>query len=146
MLTSEVKRYYRQFRNDDGGIVGENAKWALRHAKTLATFRTLESQGLVRIVAEPETDNYFDVYGDLTENPRQLAELERTLELYGVRWVAADFFNPYTEEWETADSIGMCTGYSDPTSPFENCYVPQLMRSAIDRLVAETAERSDLAA
>ena len=45
------------------------------------------------------------------------------------------------DEWQHADSIGMCC-YRDPLDPFENCYVVDLMKSAID---ARKAHVEDMA-
>lgn len=107
------------------------AACALQNTKTLQAFRQAESDGRVRIRYEGEQESYFDVYGEPdTEKERKaiLAELER----HGCWFVVTEFLAPYGE-WEHADSIGMCV-YSNPTDPFENCYVPDLMSSALEKL------------
>ena len=37
------------------------------------------------------------------------------------------------DKWEVVDSIGMCV-YANPLDPFENCYVPDLMASALKHI------------
>jgi hypothetical protein len=139
MLNTEVKNLYAKFRKDSPTLwTGRNAELALSQAKTLSVFRTLEDQGLVRITAEPEEESYFDVYGK-PDNERERQSIVEALERDGCWYVQTEYFSPESEEWEHADSIGMCV-YDDPTSPFENCYVIDLMREAIDKLTAETAE------
>lgn len=103
---------------------------AFESARTLQAWRVAESQGLVRLVAEPEQDNYFDVYGE-PDSERERAQILDSIERCGLWFVKAEYFDG--NQWEHADSIGMCI-YSDPCSPFENCYVPDLMRSALDHL------------
>lgn len=43
------------------------------------------------------------------------------------------------EWWQHADSIGMCV-YADPFDPFENAYVNDLMRNALDALANQSME------
>jgi hypothetical protein len=126
---------------------------AFRSAKTCLTFRRLESAGLVRLRAEPERENYFSVYGepegyDGANGRRVSAEQEReeicrTLDRDGLWYCMAEWFDG--EEWQHADSVGMCMGYRDPLSPLENCYVPDLMASAVDKAEAMLSEREELA-
>lgn len=137
-VDKEVMEYYRRFRAQGGGIVGESALWALRDAKALQTFRTLEGQGLVRIKAEPEMESYFDVFGE-PEDAKGREQIIATIERLGCWWVCVEYFSPESEEWEHASSIGMCI-YADPTDPFENCYVAGMMSEAIEKLSAETAQ------
>lgn len=66
---------------------------------------------------------------------RTIVEVNR-LEAEGlVRLTAEGELESYSDcgTWRLSDSIGMCI-YSDPTSPYENDYVPDLMRSAIKAL------------
>lgn len=152
-MQTEIVKTYKRFRKDAPFmLVGRQAELALEAAKTLTTFRTLEDQGLVRIEAIPEEESYFDVFGDnegLDRNGHPISREQArqniidTLERDGCWYVVTEYLSPETEEWEHADSIGMCTGYNDPTSPFENCYVIQLMQEAIDKLASETSERND---
>lgn len=107
--------------------------------KLIADWNIAERAGLVRLRAEPEHENYFDVYGKpegyedvngkqvLPEQER--AQIQRSIELYGNYCVISEYFDE--EEWQHADSIGFCVGYKNPLSPEENCYVPDLMRSAL---------------
>lgn len=114
-------------------MVGRQAELALRDARILARWRELEAQGKVRLTVEPEQESYFDVYGE-PDSERERKALEGTLENLGCYWVASEYLSACTcgetEEWEQADSIGMCV-YEDPTDPFENCYVIDLMDAAI---------------
>lgn len=125
---------------------GYDAQWALRIAKTAEEFKGRDD---IRIRAEPEEEGYFDVYGEPDgytdiHGQRFTAEQEReqivdSIERDGCWCVIAEWLNPETDEWELADSVGMCI-YNDPTDPVENCYVAQLMRSALD--AAEAADVS----
>jgi len=143
-MKTELLKLYQKFRKHSPFmLVGHNARLALSSAKTLMEFRQLESNGLVRMRCEPETENYFDVYGEPEPRRGQTqkqanAELEAILERDGVWWTVAEWFDG--EEWKQADSCGMHAGYSDPLSPFENCYVIQEMQSAIDALREHQAE------
>ena len=136
---------------------------AWRTAKTVVEFTNREcgehdepGEGSdVRLRVEEEQESYFDVYGEPDgyegmHGRRVSAEQERkemveTLDRDGCWRVFSEFWNPETEEWEVADSVGMNTGYSDPTSWRENCYVPDLMQAALDQADLVKAERSDLA-
>jgi hypothetical protein len=132
-------------------LVGENAAQALRSAKTLIAFRELEEQGKVRIKVEPEYENYFDVFGepdDSKDRQRIIDQIERdgcwcVIVEYLERTectiedCACPFHRAPREMWETADSIGMCVGYNDPTDPFENAYIIGLMEEAIDQYRAQ---------
>jgi hypothetical protein len=120
---------------------GENAERALRATRILAKWNEMESEGLVRISAEPEQESYFDVFGEpegytdgfgrRVSADQAKKELIDILERDGCWYVKTEFLNG--EEWEHADDIGMITGYKDPCSPFQNCYVPDLMSSAIEK-------------
>jgi hypothetical protein len=103
---------------------------------TIETFRALESDGLVRLRAFPETDSWFDVYGE-PDDANQRQEIIDTINLYGCWSVVSEF---YAEgQWHHADSIGMCV-YARPLDPAENCYVEDLMKSAIDALEMQSTE------
>lgn len=136
-MNANIEKLYAKFRK-----AGESASRALYAAKILNKWNDLESDGLVRIRAEAEQESYVDVYGKTEAytdmNGRRVTEEEALKELYAILerdgcWVV---FTEYMdgEEWERADSVGMCTGYSDPTSPFQNCYVPDLMSAAIEAI------------
>lgn len=136
-MTPSITKLYHRFRP-----VTHTAKEALANAKTVARFHELESDGLVRLRCEPEHENYFDVYGEpeayVGANGRRvsakqaLKELEDLLERDGVWWMTSEWFDG--EEWQHADSIGMLSGYKDPTCPFQNCYVVDHMAEAIKQV------------
>lgn len=127
---------------------------AFRAAKTCLTFRRLESAGLVRLRAEMEPEDYFSVYGEPEgytdgHGKRVSAEQEReeicqTLDRDGLWYVVSEFHDG--DEWQVADSVGMCMCYRDPLSPLENFYVPDLMASAVEKAEALLSERENLAA
>jgi len=94
----------------------------------ISEFRSLESQGLVRLRALPETESYFDVYGE-PDSARERQEIIDQIENSGCWFVVSEF---YTDgQWHHADSVGMCVGYSNPLDPSENYYVEGLMDSAV---------------
>lgn len=96
--------------------------------------------GAVRLRVEPEYESYFDVYGEpwgftdisgryiSAEEARH--QIEESIQLNGLYCVISDVWNG--DEWEPVDSIGMCV-CSDPESPIENWYIPDLMRAALER-------------
>lgn len=140
-MNTQIHKLYAQFRaHPPFMLVGQNAALALSSARTLARFRELESRGLVRLYAEPEMENYFDVYGR-EDSPKLQKQMEETLERLGCDYVVAEWRSEDQGEWEHADGVGMCV-YEHSTDPFENCYVIQLMQSAIDAL--ENSEREHL--
>lgn len=130
----KMNRIYKDLR-----AVGYPASQAHRMAKTVAEFLPRYD---VQIVAEPEQDGYFDVYGEPEGYVDQFGkwhspEDERTeivdqIDRLGLWIVCAQVRDPQTNEWETVDSVGMNCGYHDPTDWVENCYVPDLMRAAMD--------------
>ncbi len=143
-MNPKIEKYYRNFRE----YGWDQAVWALRNAKTLARFEELEAEGRVKIVADPECENYWSIYGEpegyvngygrRVSPEEERKEIEEWIERFGCWFVVALYLDPFTGEWEHADSIGMCI-YDDPTDPYENCYVPDLQRSAIREL--EKAEQ-----
>lgn len=104
-------------------------------------FRKLEDEGLVRMRAEPESESYFDSYGEpeaYTDAKGRhvsaedaLKDLVHVLDLYGCWWTCSEVL--VDGEWEMADSCGMHTGYKNPLSPLENCYVVDEMQAALDK-------------
>lgn len=133
---------------------GYRSSEAFRAAKTCLTFRRLESAGLVRLRAEMEQECYFSVYGEpegYTDGygKRVSAKQEREdicqkLDRDGLWCVVSEWFDG--DEWQVADSVGMCMGYRDPLSPLENCYAPDLMASAVEKAEGLFSERENLAA
>ena len=114
-------------------LVGRDAECSLRTARTILAFREAEKAGLVRLRCEPEEENYFDVYGR-EDDEREQKRMEEIIERDGCWWTCAEWFDG--EEWQMADSCGMHTGYADPLDPFQNCYIPGEMQSALDALAA----------
>lgn len=146
MITKELTDLYAKFRvHSPFMLLGHNAEQALAAARTLLRFQELEDQGLVRMRCEPEEENYFDVYGR-EENERDHKRIEEAIEQLGCWWTASEYFDGH--EWQVADSCGMHTGYKNPLSPFENCYVIDEMESAIlqaEKLLREPALAFDAA-
>lgn len=144
MLTKElIAMYHKCRKHKPFMLVGRDAECSLSAARTILRFQELESEGLVRMRAEPEEESYRDVFGDpepgeRNGHPRTQEdadkELDEILERDGCWWTVAEWRKDDDSEWEQADSCGMHTGYSDPLDPFENCYVVQEMQSAIDAL------------
>lgn len=143
-MNTKILSLYRKFRlHSPVMLVGRDAELCLSYARTLARFSELEDAGLVRMRSEPEADNYFDVYGT-PDSEKERKAIEATLERMGCWYVCAEALNPESGEWELADGVGMCV-YDDPESPFENCYVPEMMSAAVElaeRFAREPAERA----
>lgn len=112
---------------------------ALRNAKIVQEFEIAERAGLVRLVAEAEEENYFNVYGEPEGylnaqgnwvTPEQEREnIAEIIERDGCWIVLSEYWGD--GKWVYADSVGMCV-YSNPRSAFENCYVPDLMQAALE--------------
>jgi hypothetical protein len=136
-MTPELLRLYRRFRTDPPFMLyGSNAAQALSAAKTLLQFQELEEAGLVKIDYEPDQDpdaSYIDDWPHLSERTRQRLKDEYYDTCVGVITYAR---TTEDDEWEDVDSIWGCAGYKDPTSPFENCYVIDLMDTAIKHATA----------
>lgn len=119
-----IASFYRRFRR-----TGHSASYALSAARTLAAFTDLETES-VRIRMEPERENYFDVFGRKCISTAEDVRIEKQIERLGCWWIVAEYCDA-DGEWQHADSIGMCI-YENPLSPFENCYVIDLMASALE--------------
>lgn len=131
----QVLQYYRKFRQHSPFmLVGRNAELALQSAKTLFRFEQLEAMGKVRLRMEDEQEDYFSVYGE-PETQKQYDEILHQLEIYGCYWITSEYNDHCSkcdrDDWEQSDSIGMCI-YKNPLDPFENGYVIDLMKSAIE--------------
>tara|TARA_R110000868_G_scaffold99544_4_gene273954 strand:+ start:1568 stop:1906 length:339 start_codon:yes stop_codon:yes gene_type:complete len=107
---------------------------------TIETFRALESDGLVRLRAFPETDSWFDVYGE-PDSAQERQEIIDQIEQNGCWFVVSEFYAD--GQWHHTDSVSMCV-YSRPLDPAENCYVEDLMRSAVHALEMQSRRRADL--
>ena len=122
--------------------------YAAMEAKLIADtedrFEQLEQDDLVRIIATPEYENYFSVYGEpeayQDRNGRRVSaeqarkELVEMIDRDGCWYVSSQYRCVECGKWETADGIGMCCGYSNPCDPVENPYVVDLMQSAINEV------------
>jgi hypothetical protein len=125
---------YRRIRSlgNRGGIVGEAARSAWDDAGVRCIFARLEAQDKVRIIAEPEIESYFDVYGQC-ETRKDREQLDRVINDWGCWRVVSQYRADVDADWEDADSVGMCI-YRNPCDPDENCHVDGLMSSAIDAM------------
>lgn len=145
MNSAELRKYWL-FRKC--GMTPEEAK---RAALILERFEWLEYHGKVRMFAVHEDEDYiFATYGRsgpdgyVGANGKRVskkaarAELEDLIYRLGNWCVVSQIWNEPTETWEWVECIGMCVGYQNPLSPFENWYVPDLMQAAI--LEAESRE------
>jgi hypothetical protein len=103
---------------------------------TIEAFRASESDGLVRLRAFPETESYFDVFGE-PDSAQERQEIIDQIESNGCWLVVSEFYAD--GQWHHADSVGMCV-YARPLDPAENCYVEYLMRAAIDALEMQSTE------
>lgn len=132
-MTTRQKELYLQARH-----AGHNASEAWHSAKIVAEFE--QHSDNVRITAETEQENYFDVYGkpegyvDQFGNhhsaEQEYEEIHDSINRLGC-WIVSGEFRNESGEWEMADCVGMNTGYSDPCDWRQNWYVPQLMQSAL---------------
>lgn len=93
----------------------------------------------VRIRAEAEQENYFDVYGE-PDSAEERADIIHQLDTYGLWYVVGERKCPACGQWETVDGVGMCMGYNDPTNPHENVYAYDIMDATLE---AEKAGRGN---
>ncbi len=142
-MKTQLFKDWQRFRETSGYCTPPGrAACAIRSARTLAEWRVLESAGLVRLRAEPEQESYFSVFGEPDgyegANGRRVSaeqarkEMEEIIERDGNWCVVSQYWDG--EKWRHADSIGQCTGYSNPIDPFCNDYVVGLMASAISKV------------
>jgi len=134
-MNTKIATTYRKFRSNPPFIrVGHSAEDALDAARTVVKFSELKDAGMVRIMAEPEDESYFSVYGE-PDSPKERERIVDALEREGLWYVHADVNRSCEqcgdEQWDNVDAIGMCV-YDRPTDPFVNPYVVALMRAAID--------------
>ena len=147
MLRQEVIDEYRRQRETlfiGGRIFQRSANVALYNAKAIVEFTAMRDEGKVRITMAYEKENYFDVFGQpegyegqhgWVTPEEERVEIEDMIQSMGCYVVMAETWNGCQEcgrgEWEMVDSVGMCI-YSDPTDPYENEYVPGMMKAAIE--------------
>lgn len=99
-----------------------------RHSPGNLAWDEAEENGLVRIVVEPEEDNYFDVYGE-PDTSEERNDIIEQIDRDGLNHFASQYRKRRIDEWETADSIGMVIG--DLAS---SGYEDDLKRAALDAL------------
>ena len=115
--------HYRAFR-----AIGYRAAESLCAARTLTAWEHAVYENRVRIRTEPETEDYFGVYGE-PDTAREREQICASLSTHGCHCVITEYWAG--AEWEIADSIGFCI-YPDPLDPLENAYVPDMIQSALD--------------
>lgn len=97
-------------------------------------------KGYAKIVDDPETDNYFDVFGH--EDPEQDAETVRHIEMWGLYYVRI-LVRPSSEaRWELGASLGMVFGNDVDDTAEELWYEAEpVLESLIQREADELAVR-----
>jgi len=130
MVNAQIKREYRTMRlQKPFMLVGHDAECSLLAARAVIAFRKLADDGKVRIIAEHDDQEYD--WGDIEPTSNDIAMLNRL----GVWVVSVEVFKGCDKcgrgEWEYVDSIGGCAGYENPTSEYENCYVSEMMETAV---------------
>ncbi len=134
--TAELVREYRKARKLKPFMrYGQDAVSSLDAARTILRFRELEDAGAVRIRSEHQSENYFDIFGE-PDTDKERKEIIDSIDRNGLHWVTSEVCSRCEEcedeQWEHADSVGMCI-YSDPCDPYENSYVVDLMKAAIEQ-------------
>jgi DNA primase large subunit len=124
-MVTYSKRDYRRFRD-----LGYTAQYAIRAAKIIYQFRELESDELVRLIAQQETEDYFSVYGRENISKQEDKHIQELIDTWGCWHIRSEYRNK-NDQWQRADSIGMCI-YKDPKDAFDNVYIIDLMQSAIE--------------
>jgi len=110
-------------------VAQERADQALRAARTIAQFRQWDDE-FVRI--QVEADDFPDT---------SWMDAKQREEWDGESWTTlSEYRHPFTGEWVEVDSCGGHIGYRDPSDPFENAYVVDEMRAAIDAYVEVCAD------
>lgn len=99
-MDQNVKEIYKELRE-----IGHNrANGCLQCARKIAFWESLGDS--VRLVAEPEYENYFDVYGE-PDTDKERREIESIINAHGLYWVRGEFIDPITETWVQGGSCGM---------------------------------------
>ena len=129
-----VHSLYRQFRKTPPFIiVGENALQALNAARVVKRWQELEANGdlAIRMLFDHDSDaSFYDDWEDLSERTREQFKADYYADCWIVQTVVIDEFGTET----VVDSVSGCSGYDDPCSPFENCYVVGMMETAIKHI------------
>lgn len=123
-MTEEEKRIYTKFRD-----AGWPAAQALSNVKILAKWDRAEDAGLVRLWAEDETENYFDVYGE-TDSEKERREICDSINNYGCLCVCGQVRDG---KWITVDSVGMIID-PHPLDPYKSPYVVDIMSATLEYL------------
>jgi hypothetical protein len=134
---TERRKFYQAAR-----AAGMNALNAWSTSKTLVAWAAAERRGLVRIRAEAERESYFDVYGRpdgyIGANGRRVSAEQETKELVDMldakgcwRVIGERSTCRRCGTWEQVDSVGMCTGFDNPTDWRENWCVPDIMAETL---------------
>ena len=140
--TRKIEALYRKARK-----AGYGALEAHRAAKIVQAF---EERSDVRIVCEPDQENYFSVYGEPSgyvgvngrrvSSAQERTELEDAIDRLGCWVVVAEIRCRCCGTWKSVDSVGMNTGYADPCDWLQNAYVPDLMNAALLAVEEQSAE------
>lgn len=142
-MNRQLQRLYRRVRKAGVAcIVGENAAISLNIARTILQFEALESAGLVEITLRDDPDpdlSYVDTWEHMSERSREEYK-ERTYHM-GIYGVIGRYRPDPDHDWHVADSIWGCVGYENAASPFENCYVPDIMAQTITALRTALKDR-----
>lgn len=125
-MDTQTFSYYQRARK-----AGYDPRNALYVARTIRRWDAMDND--VRIVAYPEEESYFAVYGK-EDTPERQKEMERILDSLGCWYVVGEIKNPDTDEWENIDGVGMCAGYEQPCDPYENAYVADIMNAVMDEV------------
>lgn len=143
-MNAQIRKLYAKFRaHSPFMLVGENAKQALDAAHIYAKFQKLVDQGRVRLNIEREQepdDSFFDTYGRrLSERSKQKAKEQYRANCWRI---STDYLDA-DGEWQPADSIGNCDGEYRQQNAFDNPYVIDLMRSAVEAIRDIDSERTE---
>ncbi len=97
----------------------QKPKIETREARIQRQWDEAEEAGLVKLDADAEQENYFDVYGE-PDDPEERDELIRQIDRQGVWHVASYYLDQETGDWVQADGVGMIFGddAADPTNPY----------------------------
>lgn len=126
----DVKEIYHRLRKQDAHNSASNL---LHMAKSYVEYMALDAQGVVLLHKRDEQESYWNVFGDRESySEYYVKQIDRSIEMYGNYYCSVTFQNPISGEWEEVDGIGMCAGYKDALDPFENYYIFDLMRSAVN--------------